>query len=189
MCFTMNVYTYYVCVCMFANILNRSKVTCSSTYLHRYTYIILFLFLMTYISKLQLTYVYVYVYSFFSMPIYPFAGTSTSLFVYVFRHLHTHMNIRFPLRSIHIFRFGILYLLCLEGSLHASLVNLKVLAGQKLLYYFIGLRREGAKVQLEIGLAVGESFRCCSSYGTQQMSDCAGHIGLKTGKSGKKRKR
>lgn len=142
---------------------------------------------MTYISQLQLTYMYVYVYSYFSMPIYPFAGTSTSLFVYVFRHLHTHMNIRFPLRSIHIFRFGILYLLCLEGSLHASLVNLKVLARQKLLYYFIGLCREGAKVQLEIGLAVGESFRCCSSYGTQQMSDCAGHIGLKTGKSEKKK--
>lgn len=109
-------------------------------------------------------------------------------FMYPPIYIHIHMNIRFPLRSIHIFRFGILYLLCLEGSLHASLVNLKVLAGQKLLYYFIGLRREGAKVQLEIGLAVGESFRCCSSYGTQQMSDCAWHIGLKTGKSGKKKK-
>lgn len=134
---------------------------------------------MTYISQLQLTLnAYISICSHISIIIR----------LCVPPYTYIHMNTRFPLRSIHICRFGILYLLCLEGSLHAPLVNLKVLARQQLLYYFIGLRREGAKVQLEIGLAVGESF-LCSSYGTQQMSDCAGHIGLKTGKSAKKRKR
>lgn len=54
-----------------------------------------------------------------------------------------------------------------QGSLHASLVNLKVLAQQKLLllYYFIGLRREGGKVQLEIGLAwLWVWFRLCQRW-------------------------
>lgn len=44
-------------------------------------------------------------------------------------YIRIHMNIRLLPRTRHICRCGILYLLlCPEGSLHASLVNLKVLA-------------------------------------------------------------
>lgn len=105
-------------------------------------------------------------------------------------YIRIHMNIRLLPRTRHICRCGILYLLlCPEGSLHASLVNLKVLARARSCFITSSvcaarepkfnwkLGWQSAKVSFALHMALN---RC---------RICAQHIRLKRAKSERGKKR